>query len=76
MDKIIYNNDLRIALIVDAVYEAFICIDTAMRFAGNFMDDKDEEGQYKVEVELPKAKEWIERAIKNTEFLKKELENQ
>jgi hypothetical protein len=76
MDKIIYNNDLRIALIVDAVYEAYICIDTAMRFAWNLMDDKDEEGRYKVEVELQKAKEWIERAIKNTEFLKKELENQ
>jgi hypothetical protein len=76
MDKIIYNNDLRIALIFDAVYEAVPCIDAAMRFAEYLMDDKDEEGRYKVEVELKKAKEWIERAIKNTESLKKELENQ
>lgn len=68
-------NELRIALIVDASDEAFTCMDVVMRFSEYLMEDKNEEKRYALEVELLKAKEWIEIAIKNVAFLKKELKN-
>lgn len=74
----------RIAIIVDAVEEAFVSMGAAMRFGEYLMEDsggydgekRTLENIHKLEVELPDALSRITVAITTLSLLKKELERQ
>lgn len=83
MDNILDINK-RIAIIVDAVEEAFISMGAVMRFAEYLMEDSESykaeermrENIYKLEVAFPDTLAGITTAITNLSLLKKELEEQ
>jgi hypothetical protein len=78
MDDISVNT-LHIAKVLAAVEEAYVCMNAAMHFADYFMFDSEieegiEENMHKLEVALPNAKEWIDKAMEHIALREKELE--
>ena len=68
------KKEIVIAHIVDAVDEAYVCIDAALRFATYIMEDNSEEKLPGFEEELKNAQKWIVDSVKYVALLKGRLE--